>query len=66
MGAWNPIGIFILLISWVIIAGIAIFAIRYAINTSRLTGELTEVKKELQQLRHELKLRGGNGEEDTL
>lgn len=45
MGAWNPIGIFTLLVSWVIIAGIAVFVIRYAINTSRLTGELTEVKE---------------------
>jgi len=66
MSAWNPIGIFMLLVSWVIIAGIAVFVIRYAINTSRLTGELTEVKRELQQLRHELKLRAGNEKEDTL
>ncbi|OXM82360.1 hypothetical protein [Paenibacillus rigui] len=57
MGALSPIHLIMLLISWVFGAAVIIFIIRYAINTSKLVAELSEIKREVRLLREEMSKR---------
>ena len=55
LSGFAPMGLFISLLFIIVVFAIISFIIRYSINNSKLTKEIIFMRKELEELRNELK-----------
>ncbi len=53
-----PMGLFISLLFIIVVFAVISFVIRYSIDNSRLTKEIIVMRKELEELRNELRNKG--------
>lgn len=58
LSGFAPMGLFISLLFIIVVFAVNSFVIRYSIDNSRLTKEIIFMRKELEELRNELRDKG--------